>query len=210
MDKELWSLPKHKQDEKIKQMALLYCEGVGTGVSAFLYKAGAELIFFSLAAKLGAVIYGVLSTGVVEARQAVALVDSQYNEICGQAVADGWSWFRQTRVTNEACRTMGESREQFIFALNEAMINLRESIIGALRTALTIYLTPAGTTAVYETVQGQTSYELTKMVLTSIYTLQDKIVCALAKVLELMFTTCGMVSAEAIRMIFGNSLKIKF
>ena len=206
MDKELWSLPKHKQDEKIKQMALLYCEGVGTGVSAFLYKAGAELIFFSLAAKLGAVIYGVLSTGVVDARQAVAAVDAKYNEICGQAIADGWSWFRQTHVTNEACRSMGESREQFIFALNEAMINLNKTILETLLYALT----PVVLTGVTETVRGETNYEKTKMVLTSIYTLQDKIVCALAKVLELMFTTCGMVSAEAIRMIFGNSLKIKF
>ena len=146
----------------------------------------------------------------MDAKKAVALVDAQYNQICGQAIADGWSWFRQTRVTNEACRTMGESREQFVFALNEAMINLRETFFDTVLYAFSLYLTPVGLTAVGETVQGKTNYEMTRMVLTSIYTLQDKIVCALAKVLELLFTTCGMVSAEAVRMIFGNSLKIKF
>lgn len=209
-------LPRSKQKETLRKVALLYCDGVGEGTWAYLYKAGAEIVFWSIAGALSTALYASMSNGIITAKAAIDAVESQYNALCSQAVTDGWSWFRQTSLTNSACRDMGIAKENFIFTMNKALIDLRQFILNSIMNSIMVTSVPVVLTATVDTVKTKgKDYTNTKMVSNIIYNMRDTVVCFIAKTLEIlvefMSKTCGHITSSMLPSIdYPHLQKLKF
>ncbi len=208
---ETYLLIEDEQERKDKweELALLYCDGVGTAVSGPVYKLVGEGIFFTISYYIGALVTKWLWSGWSFAKMQAAAAEQKYDDLCSTTAETAWwSFQRQSRYVNEACKDAGIAKQKWIYKVNEASRDVIDTIWNGIWSALGGTFGTTTVAAGVDVVNKDSNFTRARMVFSAIFGLQDKIVCMLAALIESLVTVCSM----GIRAVTGTRYqdKLKF
>ena len=181
-----------RQRKKIREAKglltkIAYCDGVGTTKTGPIYKLIGLGIYISISSYIIALIYKWLYSGWSFAKIQVAAAEQNYDDLCKSTAETAYfSWKRQTKFVNQACKDAADAKAKWIYNLNEAS---REAIMTILGVALS-----AISPGVVDVVNKDSNFTRMKVVGTAVLRSQNAVVCALAAAIEFLTTTCGRVS----------------
>jgi hypothetical protein len=209
VEKYLLIEDEQERKDKWEELALLYCDGVGTAFSGPVYKLIAEGIFLSISYYIGALVSKWIWSGVSVVKMQAAAAEQNYAKLCQTTAEKAWfSWGRQARLVNESCKQMGIQREEWIYRVNNATRDAIDTIWQGLWYALGGTGGTVTTAAVIDLHQKDSSFSRAKMVLDVILSMRERIVCGLAALIEQLVTVCSM----GVKAITGTGYqdKLKF
>tara|TARA_B100001059_G_scaffold104616_1_gene104423 strand:+ start:5939 stop:6583 length:645 start_codon:yes stop_codon:yes gene_type:complete len=209
VEKYLLIEDEQERKDKWEELALLYCDGVGTAVSGPVYKLVGEGIFFAISYYIGALVTKWLWSGWSYAKMQAAAAEQNYEKLCKTTSETAWwSFQRQARYVNEACKDAGIRKEKWIYKVNEASRDVIDTIWNGIWSVLGGTGGATTVAAGVDVANKDSNFTRARLVLHSIFTLQDKIVCMLAALIESLVTVCSM----GVGAITGTSYqdKLKF
>ena len=138
-----------------------------------------------------------------------AAAEQNYEKLCKTTSETAWwSFQRQARYVNEACKDAGIRKEKWIYKVNEASRDVIDTIWNGIWSVLGGTGGATTVAAGVDVANKDSNFTRARLVLHSIFTLQDKIVCMLAALIESLVTVCSM----GVRAVTGTSYqdKLKF
>ena len=176
----------------------LTCDGVGNGWTAYGYKAAAEVIFASAVWNIAQLFYEWISSGVTRAELLLESAMKTYEEVCATSAKTAYaSWYRvASRTINKQCLDAAQFKAKAIYNINQALIEVKEYIIGLIWKANATVAMPVVISGLADVAGGKGSFEKTYNIASFILNSRHVIVCKIAAGLELAFQSSSSCSRK--------------
>ncbi len=176
--------------DRIKSvLPALTCDGVGNGWTAYGYKAAGEVIFASVLWNIAQLFMEWVSSGVKQAQLLLEPAIKRYEEVCLTSAETAYaSWYRvASRSINTACLDAAQFKAKAIYNINQALIEVKEYIIGLIWKANATVATPIVVSGIADVAGGKGSFKRTQNIASAIFNSRHVIVCKIAAALEQAF-----------------------